>query len=71
MNYWICKHNKIRIEKLPFQCEECIREAERNKVADMLQVYSVKAPEKSRAATFTPEQFMKALSYPNPPVKIK
>ena len=47
-----------------FHCEQAVQEF-RDRVLETLHIYSVTAPEKSRAATFTPEQFMRVIDIIN------
>ena len=61
MYYTFCPHKRIKIAKLPFHCDDCIREDERRKVYELLKVFTVKAPKESYSGTFTPEQFIKFL----------
>jgi len=62
LRYGLCPHKKIAIKGLHFHCDECVRGEVLKEVYRLLQIYTVKAPEESYAATFTPEQFMKILT---------
>ncbi len=64
MKYDHCKHGRIRIPGLVFWCNNCVREDERNRILRALNYFSVNAPKKSRAATFTPEQFRQVVESP-------